>query len=153
MTDWLYHWTMRQNKPIFHRLSLSRHYTIATWKATNRKSVPGVGLLLLLTIVWSLGLGTGLQVKCRGVWDFVLEKPLNALNRAQWDVRRQKAQRNVASTGLAPECQRRARILLGVGLGDILTTSWQRTWPYSLYVLITCMRMNERATNSHLMVI
>lgn len=110
-------------------------------------------MLLLLTIVWSLGLGTGLQVKCRGVWDFVLEKPLNALNRAQWDVRRQKAQRNVASTGLAPECQRRARILLGVGLGDILTTSWQRTWPYSLYVLITCMRMNERATKSHPMVI
>lgn len=72
----------------------------------------------------------------------MLEKPLNTLSRAQWDVRRQKAERNVASTGLAPQCQRRARILLGMGLGDILATFWQRTWPYSVYVLITCMRMN-----------
>ena len=108
----------------------------------HRKSVPGMGLLLLLMIMWWLCFGTGLQVKCRGVWDFVLEKPLNTLNRDQWDVRRQKARRNVASAGLAPECQRRARVLLGVGLGDILATFWQRTWPYSVSVLINCMWMN-----------
>ena len=108
----------------------------------HRKSVPGMGLLLLLMIKCCRCFGTGVQLKCSGVCDFVLEKPLNTLNRDQWDVRRQKARRNVASAGLAPECQRRARVLLGVGLGDILATFWQRTWPYSVSVLINCMWMN-----------